>query len=144
MTHEDRGHYAKKHPPDRKVDTKVADAVKQQTSNGEISCAAASKISSNFNISPVEVGFTVDFLEIRIIKCQLGLFGYGSKKKIVKPAKTVSQTLKKAINQSIINGRISCRVVWDIAERLNVGKMEVSAACEALKTKIFSCQLGAF
>jgi len=144
MTHEDGGHYAKKHPLDRKVDPKVAEAVKQRASNGEISCTATHKISSDFNISPSEVGFTTDFLEIRIVKCQLGLYGYGPKKRIVKPAETVSQRLKDAINQSLVNGRIPCRAVWDIAERLTMGKMEVSSACEALKTKISSCQLGAF
>jgi hypothetical protein len=144
MTHEDRGHYAKKHPPDRKMDTKVAEAVKQQASNGEISCVAAHKISSNFNISPSEVGVAADFLEIRIVKCQLGLYGYRPKKGIVKPAETVSQTLKEVINQSLINGRLPCRAVWDIAERLTMEKMEVSSACETLKTKISSCQLGAF
>jgi len=144
MTHEDRGHYAKKHPPDRKVDAEIAEAVKQRVSNGEISCAAAHKISSDFNISPSEVGVTTDFLEIPIIKCQLGLYGYGPERKIVEPAETVSQTLKDTINQSLINGRLPCRVIWDIAERLNIGKMEVSSACETLKTKISSCQLGAF
>jgi len=144
MTHEDRGHYAKKHPPDRKVDDRIAEAVKQRVSNGEISCVAAHKISSNFNISPSEVGVTADFLEIPIIKCQLGLYGYGPERKIVEPAETVSQTLKDTINQSLINGRLPCRVIWDIAERLNMGKMEVSSACETLKTKISSCQLGAF
>ena len=41
MTHSDRGQYGKKHSPDRKVDPKMAQAVKDKTSEGTITCAAA-------------------------------------------------------------------------------------------------------
>ncbi|MBW2035618.1 MAG: hypothetical protein JRI94_18950, partial [Deltaproteobacteria bacterium] len=76
MTHEDRGHYAKKHSPDRKVQPEIAKALKQKASNREISCATAHKIARDLKVSPAEVGFTTDTLEIRIVKCQMGLYGY--------------------------------------------------------------------
>ena len=44
MARKDKGHYAKKHPSDRKIDQKVGGAVKDRVSKGEISCAAAFKI----------------------------------------------------------------------------------------------------
>ncbi|MBW2615157.1 MAG: hypothetical protein JRD02_03140 [Deltaproteobacteria bacterium] len=144
MTHEDRGHYAKKHPADREVNKKVAEAVKKRTSNGKISCAEAFKIADDSNVQPAEVGFTIDFLETRIVKCQLGLFGHSPEKSIVKPAKAVSSALEEAIRERLVNGRLSCKAAWDIAEKSGIPKMGVSSACETLEIKINSCQLGSF
>ncbi len=144
MTHEDRGHYAKKHQPDRQVRPEIAEAVKQNASKGEISCAAAHKIARYQNVPPAEVGFTIDSLEIRIVKCQLGLHGYRPDKKIVKPAETVSQDLQETIHDSLTDGRLSCAAIWDIAKKMRMARMEVSSACETLGVKIYSCQLGAF
>ncbi len=84
MARKDKGHYAKKHPSDRKIDQKVAEAVQDRVSEGKISCAAAFKIASDHEVSPLQVGFTIDVLEIPLTKCQLGLFGYDPGRKLVK------------------------------------------------------------
>ncbi len=86
----------------------------------------------------------MDLLELRLSKCQLGLFGYGKQKKIVARLENVPQELDKAIKQSIINNRISCAECWTVASKVACSKLDVSAACETLKIKIFPCQLGAF
>lgn len=144
MTHEDAGHYAKKHPPERNVKPEIAEAVKQRASDGAISCAAAHKIAVDLGVPPGEIGVGIDLLELRIIKCQLGLFGYGQEKKVVKPAEAISEALEGAIKDSLVEGRLSCTGAWEIAKRLGIAKMEVSSACDALKIKMFPCQLGAF
>jgi len=144
MTHTDRGHYAGKHPPDRKPDPKLVDALKKSSHEGKISCAGAFEVTKQMDVSPGEVGFTADFLELPIVKCQLGLYGYQPLKKIVKPAETVSEDLQAAIQKSLKNKHIACKDVWTIAEKSKLKKMEVSSACEALKIKISPCQLGAF
>ena len=144
MTYQDRGHYSKKHPAHRKVDEKIASAVKEHTSEGEISCASAFRVVKNLEVEPSEVGFTIDVLEITIVKCQLGLYGYRPQKKIVKPAETVSSDLEEAIRNALVNGRLPCSASWEIAERFGLAKMAVSSACEALEIKVTPCQLGAF
>jgi hypothetical protein len=144
MTHEDAGHYKRKHPPDREPKPELVQAVKQKASKGEISCAAAHRIAEDTKTPPLEVGFTVDYLELRLTKCQLGLYGYRPHKRVVEPAETVSDDLRNAIRESLVNGRLSCRAAWEIARNRGLSKMEISSACEAIKTKIFSCQLGAF
>jgi len=144
MTHKDAGHYAAKHPRDTKLDSRIAEMVKQKISNGKITCAAAHKIGSELNVSPIEVGVVVDLLEARISECQLGLYGYGHQRKIVKAAENVSPQLKKAIEKSLVNNHLSCFSSWEIAKRFGVSKMNVCAACETLKIKISSCQLGSF
>ena len=144
MTHEDEGHYGKKYPQGRKVNQEIADAVKQRVSEEGISCAAAFKIADDLKVSPAEVGFTIDSLEVKIVKCQLGLYGYGPRKKIVTSVDTISQDLKEAIGEALVENRLFCAASWEIANRFGMAKMEVSSVCDALKIKISSCQLGAF
>jgi hypothetical protein len=144
VTHEDAGHYAGKHIEGTRSNPKIAEALKQSISEGRMTCAAAHKIAGNLNISLVEVGVNIDLLEIRISKCRLGLFGYGKQKKIVKPAKHIAEKLEKAIKESIADGRISCAACWDAARKAGCSKLDVSGACETLKVKISSCQLGTF
>ncbi|MBW1894574.1 MAG: hypothetical protein JRF40_11575 [Deltaproteobacteria bacterium] len=144
MTHEDAGHYAAKHEPGVKADSKIVDAIKEKMSDGKITCAAMHGIAKMLSVSPAEVGKTADLLEVRLLKCQLGLFGYSPERKIVKPAENVSSEISRAIRESIENQRISCLSCWEIAEKSGCGKMDISAACEELGVKISPCQLGAF
>lgn len=144
MTHHDRGHYSKKHSSDRKIDPKITEAAKDRASNRKLPCATAFTIVDDLQVSPAEVGFIIDVLEFRLIKCQLGIFGYSPKKKIIKPADSVASSLEEAIKEELKNDRLSCAGAWEIAKRLGLRKMEVSAACETLKIKISTCQLGAF
>lgn len=144
MTHLDKGHFAKKHPSDKQVNPAIAERVKEKVSGDEITCAAAHGIAEALNTSPSEVGSTVDLLEIRIVKCQLGLFGYSPQKRIVEPADNVPQDLQGAIRRDLVNERLPCAASWRIAEDMGLGRMEVASACEALKIKVTPCQLGAF
>ncbi len=144
MTHEDKGHYSRKHPSDRKVKPELTDALKKQISDKGVSCSAAHKVAKDLGESPAEVGVTLDFLEVAITKCQLGLFGYRPEKKIVKPAENILQELEEAIRMNLANNRLTCKSAWEIAERLGIKRMEVASACEALEIKISPCQIGAF
>jgi hypothetical protein len=144
MTYKDRGHYAGKHPEDRKVDEKIAQAVEERASENEISCASAFQIVKDLAVQPDEVGFTIDVSEITIVKCQLGLYGYLPEKKVIKPAESVPPDLEKAIREALVNDRLSCAASWEIAKNHGLSKMAVSSACEALGIKITPCQLGAF
>jgi hypothetical protein len=136
--------YAAKHPEGRILNKKIAEAVRKRAANGEINCADASAIAENFRVDMLEIGVTIDLLEIRLKRCQLGLFGFGQKKVIVEPAAEVSKGLEKAIRGNLADGRLPCIAAWDIADRAGIARMAVSSACEALKIKIKPCQLGAF
>ena len=144
MTHEYKGHYAKKHPADLQVKQEIGEAVQAKASEQKISCAAAFSIVEKLNVTPMEVGAAVDAGEISIIKCQLGLFGHGPDKKAIKPADKVPQDLEKAIRDVLRNNKLACKDAWDLAERFGMKKMDISSVCETLQIKIFSCQLGAF
>jgi hypothetical protein len=145
MPHEFAGHYKTKHPQGTQPASYIAEALQNKVKDERISCAAAHHIAQELDESPERVGQTADLLEFRINKCQLGLFGYGSKDNKVAPAKQIEPSLEKAIQNALQEGnRLSCISVWKIAETLDCKRMEVSAACETLKIKIGACQIGAF
>jgi len=144
MTHLDEGHYALKHLSSATPDARIAEAVKQKTSNGKITCAASHKIATELKVTPSKVGLVSDLLEVKLCKCQLGLFGYGPQRRIVKPAETIMPALKQAIETSLVDNRLPCLTAWEIADRFGLKKMDISSACEALKVKISACQIGSF
>jgi hypothetical protein len=144
MTHEDKGHFSKKHSSDRKVKEPVRAMVKTKTVDGAMACAVAFEIAESLGVSAEEVGFTLDSLEVKVVKCQLGLFGYAPAKRIVKPAERVPPELEKAIQGALVNGRLPCSSSWALAEKRRLNKMEISSACETLGIKIGPCQLGTF
>jgi hypothetical protein len=144
MTHADKDKYFQKHP----AQTKVADVLKQKilqkVTNNNMSCAVAEEVAQISQLSLEETGVALDILNINIVECQLGLFGYSTQKKIVQPTKEVVPSLKDEIQNLLANGRLPCAAAWEIARKLNMPRMKVSAACEALHIKIKPCQLGAF
>jgi hypothetical protein len=50
MTREDKGHYAKKHPPERKVNPLIAEAVRKRAKEGKLSCAVAFEIVRELDV----------------------------------------------------------------------------------------------
>ena len=77
MAHSDAGRYAAKHAPGGSPDERIAEEVREKARQGELSCAEAERIGAALGVKLEEVGRTLDLLEIRIGRCQLGLFGYG-------------------------------------------------------------------
>lgn len=126
------------------VPPQLAAAIKAAAKHGTLFCAAAFDIAASHAAPPALVGAALDADKIRITHCQLGLFGYGEKKKVVAPADTIAVDLRRAIESHLADGSLTCAAAWEIAESLSLSKIEVAAACEAMKIKIRCCQLGAF
>jgi hypothetical protein len=144
MTHADKGKYFQKHPQQSKVDAVFQQEIFKKVSNNNIKCSGAEEIARGRGVALGEIGTAIDLLNINIVECQLGLFGYSPDKKIVQPAKEVTAVLKKEIEGALIAGRLPCVAAWEIARNLNLPRMRISAACEFLHIKVKPCQLGAF
>lgn len=144
MTHSDAGRYAAKHEAGGNPDERIAEAVREKAAKDELSCGEAERIGAALGVTLEAVGRTLDLLELRIGRCQLGLFGYGPKRKAVHPAVSVAPDLDGAIRGRLADGRLPCKAAWEIAAELKITRMEVSAACETQKIRIKPCQLGAF
>jgi hypothetical protein len=144
MTHEDAGHYAAKHSKETKLDERIAGEIRKKIREGKVSCAAAHRIAEELGVTPAEVGVAIDLLEARIERCQLGLYGYSPKRRIVEAAETVSPELEDAIRGALSDGKLICLSSWEIAKQFGIPKMAISSACETVGIKISFCQLGAF
>lgn len=118
--------------------------LQERSSQGELSCQAAFEAAAAYGLPPGQVGKYADRFGLHLVKCQLGLFGYPPQKKIVAPLDAVDADLAAAIRAGMENDRLPCRNAWEIADRLQLPRMTVSAACETLGVKIKPCQLGAF
>jgi hypothetical protein len=136
--------YAEKHGSDAVVDDSIKGEISRRVEDDHIPCAVAFEIAKELKRSPAAVGKTADLLNVRLSKCQLGLFGYKPEKKIVKPLPEVDPEIEADIRASLAGGKLPCRAAWDIAAACNVSKMVVSGTCEAMGLKITGCQLGAF
>jgi hypothetical protein len=139
-----KGKFSDKYGPDEKPDPKIKEKILLDTHKDEIACTGAFKIIKELGIQPAEVGKTIDLMEYRLVKCQLGLFGYKPANKIIEAELPENDKIVDAIKEGIVNDRLPCKTAWDIAARFDVHKMTVSRACEAMNIKIKPCQLGAF
>jgi len=130
------------------VDEALARAIRGALVEGQLPCAEAFRIARELKVAPAEVGRAADEMDIRVSRCQLGLFGYGpkaeGKHRIVQPLPAVPPRLEEAIRACLQEGRLPCAMAWQVARRLGVGKLEVSGAAEALKIRVSCCQLGCF
>ena len=136
--------FAEKHEPKAQINETIKAQIISRAKNNELPCAVAHKIAADLNVSPAEVGKTADLLEMMLVKCQLGLFGYTPHKKIVKPEASEDPDLIKALEDARVGGNLSCANAWEIARRFEISRMKVGSVCEHLKIKIKPCQLGAF
>jgi hypothetical protein len=145
MTHEYEGRYREKHSSNIQPDSTLAKLIREKAEGERLACASAFTIAKETGAPAAEIGRTADLLEIKINKCQLGLFGYtGEKRNIAKPAETVSAELEQALRAGVVDGRLPCKSGWEIAEQFGLSKMEITSACEKLNIRLGPCQLGTF
>lgn len=126
------------------VDPDIRASLERSAAKGELPCAVAFRLAAELRKPPSAIGEAADLLGIRLVKCQLGLFGYIPEKKIVAAAAAVDPGLEDAIRGRLEDGRLPCKAAWSLAEDFRMTRMGVSAACEALGLKVKPCQLGAF
>ena len=143
MTHLDRGHYAKKHS-DTEINPDAKALLEAEAKQDLITCAAVHGVAKKLGITPAQAGTQADLLELRLIRCSLGLFGYGKGVKLIQPVDSIPEELEDLLDQAADNGRISCHDCWRISRKLKLKRFEVSSACEFKGLRIRPCQLGAF
>ena len=126
------------------MDEKIAAAIERRAKNGELRCAEAFHIAEELGVAPLAVGQAANELDMRLARCQLGLFGHGPQKSITEAAEEIPPDLEQAIREGLILGRLPCAVAWAIAARFGMPKLHVANAAEGLDVRLAQCQLGAF
>lgn len=125
-------------------DVKIRKIVIKHSSKGELVCKRAFDAAEALGVEPGVIGRYADAMGLKLVACQLGLFGYRPEKKIVKAAGEVDPALADLIRENMVNDRLPCSAAFKIAGETGLGKMDVSSVCEALAIRVKPCQLGAF
>ena len=89
--------FSDKYGPEAKPDSKIEKRIEKRAKMEELACAVAFDIADELGVSPRQVGKTADLMEYRLVKCQLGLFGYKPEKAIVKPELPEDKGIVEAI-----------------------------------------------
>jgi hypothetical protein len=123
-------------------------AMLDRLEDGHLACDRAHAIAQTMGVDPLTVGQAADDADIRIFRCQLGLFGYGpkaeGKHKIVNPLENVPERLAAYLRAEADEQGISCSAIWSIAGKLGYSRLEAAGAVEAMGLRVSYCQLGCF
>jgi hypothetical protein len=130
------------------MDEQVHQAMVDRLEDGRLPCNEAHAIAQIVGVDPLTVGRAADEADIRISRCQLGLFGYGpkaeGKHKIVVPMDEVPAHLAARLRAAADGPGITCTAVWQVADGLGYKRIEASSAVEAMGLRVSRCQLGCF
>lgn len=120
--------------------------IERRTREGELPCAAAFVVAKETGARPEEVRVEADRHDVRITRCQLGLFGYDAfgDKRFVAPLSKVPDRIADALRDGRVGGSLPCAAAWRIADREGLPRPVVGSAAEALGIRIAPCQLGCF
>ena len=130
------------------MDEMIHQAILDRLEEGCLPCAEAHTIAHQFEVDPISVGLAADDASIRITRCQLGLFGYGpkleGKHKIVHAMDDVPERLAARLRDLARDGGITCLEAWNVADEMELSRLEASSAVEAMGLRVSRCQLGCF
>ncbi len=123
----------------------IAAQIQESLVEGRLPCPSAFKVARRLDVSPQQVGEVANEFNVRISRCQLGLFGYGSDKgKSLEPMQEVGEELQARIEGRVVEGSLTCAMAWDVAHEQTMKRIDVANAAESLGIRITQCQLGCF
>ena len=134
---------------DAPIDERIAAAIRSRLENGRLACAAAGEIAAGLAVAPIEVGRTADRLQVRLDRCELGLFGYPHRAKGWEIAGIASLPVPDGLEAALRDagagrGEVTCERLSQEARRFSAPLLQVGWLADRLGLKIRDCPLGAF
>jgi hypothetical protein len=122
--------------------------VRAAAADDQLPCALAHRLAHEWGLMPEALGAAAKEAGIRIICCQMGLFGFGPKGspsyRAVRPADHVPEDLLVEVQAGLIDGRLPCLAAWELGQRHGLSYRRMGNILEALRIKVRQCQLGQF
>ena len=126
----------------------LQDRVRAAANDDQLPCVWAHDLPSKWRMTPEALGTVAKEVGIRITRCQMGLFGYGSKGtfsyRVVQAVAHVPEDLTAEVQAALVDGRLPCRAAWALARRHGLTYRQMGDVLEALGLKVKPCQLGQF
>ena len=114
--------------------------------DGRLPCAFAFHLADKHGWTADEIGAEATRLDVRISRCQLGLFGYDSfrQKGFVQQLAEVPGDVTVSLRAAAADTQIACAALWRIAEEHGLPRIAIACATETLGLRVSPCQLGCF
>lgn len=114
--------------------------------DARLPCAFAFHIAGEHGWTPSQVGAEADRLDVRISRCQLGLFGFEEfgEKRFTGCVAVIPSELRDALTRGSTSKAISCLSTWRIADDLAIPRILAGVAANEMGIRITQCQLGCF
>ena len=122
----------------------LGEELKSSARNGQLACPAAFKLAGKFKVTPRMVGDLANEMKVRIVNCQLGCFYVEKATHDDLAGVQVAPQLGQEVRGSLLDGKLPCKIAFQIAEKLMVNRKQVGDAATKLSVKIAECQLGCF
>jgi hypothetical protein len=121
-------------------------AVLSTLRDGRLPCSFAFRLAEKQDWTPAQVGTEANRLDVRISRCQLGLFGYDSfrQKRLVQQLAEVPGDVTVSLRAAAVDSQIACAALWRIAEEHGLPRIAIACAAETLELRVTPCQLGCF
>jgi len=124
----------------------IEDRLREAAQEGSIGCAKLFEIAAELGETPALIGAEASRIELRVVHCQLGAFGYDDfgERRLLHPLSEVPDLVAKALSKGVIDGKLSCAVAWRIARGFALPRLVIGCAAETEGLRIGPCQLGCF
>ncbi|MBM4339860.1 MAG: hypothetical protein FJ110_09970 [Deltaproteobacteria bacterium] len=123
---------------------KIEEAILTSAVNGYLPCPVALRLSLDLNVESKMVGETINKLGVKLTDCMLGCFKIKKSQHEDLDHKLFSQEVMKAIQSSLVDNHLPCKVAHDLGRKTKIGLREIGDAATKMKIKISDCQLGCF
>jgi hypothetical protein len=126
----------------------LEDQLRAAVNGDQLPCSLAHKLAREWGVMPETLGAAAKGAGIRISRCQMGLFGFGPKGtpgyRVVQPAEDIPAALSRDVQAFLVDGRLPCRVAWELGRRRGLPYRQIGNVLEGLKIRVKPCQLGQF
>lgn len=109
-------------------------------------CVVAFHAAEELGITAREVGAVANNADVRVSRCQLGLFGFEEfgEKRFTGCVAVIPSELREALTERSTSKTIPCPTAWQIADDLAIPRILVGVAANKMGIRITHCQLGCF
>ncbi len=124
----------------------MEERLKKASREGKIACANLFEIAAELGETPARIGAVASEIDLRIVHCQLGAFGYDDfgERTLLHALSALPESVSSALTERLVGGRLPCAVAWKIAQQFGLPRFIIGCAAETKELRIGPCQLGCF